>query len=273
MDIRWIGSNYFGYPDGTRGRNGYKPIAIVMHIAEGTLAGCDAWFNSPNNEGSSTHYAVGKNGEIHQYVLEEDAAWGNGQVKQPTWPLLISGVNPNLYTVSIEHEGFTGEPWTEAMFQADVWLLKQIGQRWGIAFDREHIIGHYQIDSVTRPNCPGSGLPWDRLIAALSVPDPMQEQVKRLQQQVQALEQQVQDLTSQAYDLQRQGSLLQSKLLSIGRLVKTDGSPQVYLWKGGVLYPLAGQQTLERLYSPTLVETIAAADIAALPQGPKIEVT
>ena len=94
MDITWIGSPYFGYPDGTQGRNGYKPIAVCMHIAEGTLAGCDSWFNSPNNQGSSTHYCIGKSGEIHQYVEETDAAWGNGQVKKPTWPLLIRGRQP-----------------------------------------------------------------------------------------------------------------------------------------------------------------------------------
>src|SRR5512136_587272 len=100
MQITWIGSPNFGYPDGTHGRNGYAPIGVVMHIAEGTLAGCDSWFNSPNNPGSSTHYCIGKQGEIHRYVDETDAAWGNGQVKSPTWPLLIQGVNPNLYTIS-----------------------------------------------------------------------------------------------------------------------------------------------------------------------------
>jgi len=168
MNIKWIGSPYFGYPDGTHGRNGHKPIAIVMHIAEGYLSGIDAWFNSPRNPGSSSQYAIGKNGEIHQYVREDDAAWANGPVNKPTWSLLIPGVNPNLYTISIEHEGFTGEPWTEAMFQSDVWLIKGIIDWWDIPPDRDHIIGHYQIDGVNRAHCPGTGLPWDRLLAELN---------------------------------------------------------------------------------------------------------
>jgi N-acetyl-anhydromuramyl-L-alanine amidase AmpD len=260
MDIKWVGSPYFGYPDGVHGRNGYKPIAVVLHIAEGSLAGCDAWFNSPNNTGSSTQYCVGKNGEIHQYVSEDDAAWGNGQVNKPSWPLLIQDVNPNLYTISIEHEGFTGEPWTEPMFNTDVWLVGQIIQRWNIPIDKDHIIGHYRIDSVNRARCPGTGLPWDRLFAALAaqqptpvpVPTPPEDdQIKKLQDQIAAL---------------------LAKLTSIGRLVQTHTSPQVYLLKNGTLYPIADETTLERLYSPSLVELISDADIADLPRGPQIKV-
>jgi len=261
MEIKWIGSPYFGYPDGTHGRNSYGPIAVVLHIAQGTLAGCDAWFNSPNNLGSSTHYCIGKNGAIHQYVSEQDAAWGNGQVRKPTWPHLIEGVNPNLYTISIEHEGNTGEPWTEPTFQADLWLLQRITQQWKIPIDRDHIIGHYRIDSVTRANCPGTGLPWDRLFAELVPPTPptpptpppetLEEQVKKLKAQVDELN---------------------AKLSSIGRLVKTEDSLQVYLLKNGTLYPLADLKTLERLYAPNLVETVPAADIAALPRGAQIAV-
>ena len=182
-------------------------------------------------------------------MAEEDAAWGNGQVRRPTWPLLIEGVNPNLYTISIEHEGYTGEPWTEDMFQADLWLLRRIAQRWNIPFDRDHIIGHYRIDSVNRARCPGTGLPWDRLFAELAAPEPLEEQVRRLQEQV---------------------ADLQAKLASIGRLVKTPTEEQVYLLKGDTLYPLADAQTLERLYSPILVEVVQEADIAALPRGSQI---
>ncbi len=252
MEIKWIGSPNFGYPDGTHGRLGYKPFAIVMHIAEGSLAGCDAWFNNPNNIDSSTQYCVGKRGEIHQYVAEEDAAWGNGRVRKPSWPLLIEGSNPNLYTISIEHEGFTGEPWTEEMLEADIWLIQRIAKRWNIPLDPDHVIGHYRIDSVYRANCPGKGLPWDRLFAALTAPISLEEQVKELQTQV---------------------AELRAKLSGIGRLVRANNSQTVYLLKGGVLYALANQATLERLYTPELVEEVPTAEIAGLPTGPQIDVT
>jgi len=160
------GSPNFGYPDGTPGRSGQIPRAIVLHIMEGTLEGAASWFNNPNSS-ASAHYGIGKDGRIWQFVDENNAAWANGQVRNATWRLLIPDVNPNLYTISIEHEGKTGEPWTEAMYQADLALIRDIAARWKIPLDRDHIIGHYQLDAVNRQRCPGTGLPWDRLIADL----------------------------------------------------------------------------------------------------------
>lgn len=162
MQIIWVGSPYLGYPQGVRGGN--VPRAIVLHIAQGNMAAVDAWFNSPENMvqngGSSAHYCVGRDGVIHSYVKEEDAAWANGVVNKPTIP--IEG-NPNNWTLSIEHEGISGEPWTDEMYAADVFLLRGISERWGIPIDATHVFGHNRIDSVNRKNCPGSGLDWQRL--------------------------------------------------------------------------------------------------------------
>ena len=142
-----------------------SPLSCISPRA--TLAGCDAWFANPAAQ-ASAHYCIGKNGEIHQYVDESDAAWCNGDMKNPTWPLIDAMVNPNLYTISIEHEGHTGEPWTEAMFQSDVWLIRQIAERWKIPTDDLHIIGHCHINTVDKLRCPGTGLPWQRLFVELS---------------------------------------------------------------------------------------------------------
>jgi hypothetical protein len=76
-------------------------------------------------------------------------------------------INPNRLTVSIEHEGRTGEEFPEAQYQATLFVHKKIIQQFGIPIDRFHIIGHYQIDSLNRPMCPGTGFPWNRLIADL----------------------------------------------------------------------------------------------------------
>jgi N-acetyl-anhydromuramyl-L-alanine amidase AmpD len=159
--IKWIGSPNFGYPDGEKGRWGERPIVVVFHIAEGSLVGCDSWFRNKDS-GVSAHYCVGKNGEIHQYVSEGDAAWGNGLVNKPTI-VLPRESNPNLWTISVEHEGFSGELWTKEMYEADAILLLGINRRWGIKIDKEHVIGHCEIDSVNRANCPGSGFEFDKL--------------------------------------------------------------------------------------------------------------
>ena len=98
----------------TKGRNGYRPIAIVMHIAEGTMPGAHAWFNNPSSKASS-HYMIGKTGVIWQFVEESDTAWCNGAINKPTWKLLKPNVNPNLYTISIEHEGNCMIPETKVL--------------------------------------------------------------------------------------------------------------------------------------------------------------
>jgi|SRR5680860_8196 len=158
--ITWIGSPNFSSP------RGYKIIAIVNHIMSGTLTGTDSWFANPTSKVSS-HFGVGKNGAIHQYVNLDNLAWANGVVNNPNWPLLQYGVNPNYYTVSIEHEGESGDVMPEAQYQASLALHRWLIEELGIPVTRDNIIGHYRIDSVNRSKCPGSGFPWDRLFKDL----------------------------------------------------------------------------------------------------------
>lgn len=159
-NIKWIGS-----PNYTVSM-GYKIIAIVNHIMEGTLTGTDSWFANPASK-VSCHFGVGKNGEIHQYVDLKNHAWGNGAVNSPDWPLLIPGVNPNYYTVSIEHEGYSGDVMPEAQYQATLALHRWLISELGIPVSRDNIIGHYRIDSINRAKCPGPGFPWERLFMDL----------------------------------------------------------------------------------------------------------
>lgn len=139
-------------PNKTMGRSGYSPEAIVIHIMDGTLEGTDSWFSSSKSQVSS-HYGIGRNGEIHQYVDEKDKAWHSGKVVKPSWSLLKPGVNPNLYTVGVEHEGYGGSVWTDKQKQSSARLIKKICTDWNIPIDRDHVIGHYQINGE-KPNCP-----------------------------------------------------------------------------------------------------------------------
>ncbi|TGE35857.1 N-acetylmuramoyl-L-alanine amidase [Desulfosporosinus fructosivorans] len=155
-NIKWIGSPNYSDP------KGYKMIAIVDHIMAGTLIGTDSWFSNPSS-GVSSHFGVGKNGDIHQYVDLRYPAWANGVANKPDWSLLKSGVNPNHYTVSIEHEGESGDVMPEKQYQATLALHRWLIETLGIPVTRDNIIGHYRIDSVNKSNCPGAGFPWDRL--------------------------------------------------------------------------------------------------------------
>lgn len=184
MTIVQVPSPNYGYPTGRHGRNLEQVQAIVCHIAAGTKAGLDATFRHPN--GVSAHYGVMKDGTVHQYVDEADAAYHAGILHQPdalSWvPSSRRGVsdgrNVNERSVGIEHEGQTGEALTDAQFAATVALQREIIARYAIPVDREHIVGHYQLDHVTRAHCPGDGFPWVALMAVLQEEEPM-DQVTR----------------------------------------------------------------------------------------------
>ena len=153
-------------PNITNGRNGYKPEAIVIHIMEGTLDGTDSWFQNKFSK-VSAHYGIGLKGDIHQYVNEANCAWHAGRINSPSWSLLKKArsgnfINPNYYTIGIEHEGNDHSDWTEAMYQSSAQLIREICQRHNIPVDRDHIIGHHEIYSLK--TCPGSKVSMTRLI-------------------------------------------------------------------------------------------------------------
>lgn len=169
-------------PNFAVGRKGYKPEIIVLHIMAGSLSGTDSWFAS-NASQVSANYGVGFNGEIHQYVKDEDTAWAQGRVDRPSFSLFKPNINPNLYCLSIEHEGQDLSIIHEAQINATVGLIRSLASKWNIPIDREHIIGHYQIYSL-KPNCPSTDKSIiDRIVKQAqeeSEKDKIKTEIKRL---------------------------------------------------------------------------------------------
>jgi len=143
-------------------RQGFKPEAVVVHMAEANAEACLEKFNDPLLR-SSTHYLVTKKGEVWKLVEETDTAWHAGGVHKPSWRLLKPEINPNLYTIGIAHEGKAGQAWSEEMYQASAQLIASIASRWDIPLDREHIIGHSLVNSTHHD--PGLSLDFDKLIS------------------------------------------------------------------------------------------------------------
>ena len=129
-----------------------RPEAIVIHISDGSLASADAWFHDPAAR-VSAHYIVAKCGAIHQYVKEEDTAYHAGVIDHAAWKLLRPGVNPNSYTIGIEHEGKPEDAWPEEQYQASAELVADIARRWSIPLDADHIVLHREIQA--NKSCPG----------------------------------------------------------------------------------------------------------------------
>lgn len=166
-------------------RNGYRPVIIVNHITEGNFSGAKGWLKNPQAEVSS-HYITGRDGQVVQLVDLKDASWCNGTTTNPNdnryWgkaknPLVLKHKsNANYYTVTIEHEGWsatTKGALTEAQYKTTLELHKhiinEVHRIWGhyIPITRDNISGHFEINPITKPNCPGKQFPFDRLIKDL----------------------------------------------------------------------------------------------------------
>jgi N-acetyl-anhydromuramyl-L-alanine amidase AmpD len=148
-------------------RDGFKPEIIVIHISGGTEKSMNFWFNTPGSQ-ASAHYGVGKDLYIYQYVEENKKSWSCGNVRNPSFKLYKPGINPNLYTINIECEGYDLSQASIYQIGTLVGLLKDIAKRWNIPLDRDHIIGHYQIDRINRYYCPSQDHKLlDRIVAQL----------------------------------------------------------------------------------------------------------
>jgi hypothetical protein len=192
------------YPGATRiaiptsnfsfGRSGRSIRAVVLHVEAGYSAGTIAKFKTPGVQ-SSTHFEITKRGKVNQFVSILDTAYGNGLhyaaapeawlrwagpgwynprgvIVHPTWPLLQRPFNPNLDTISIEHEGQSADVWTIEMDAANTALLKWIAGQTKLAYvPLQTLIGHCHLDTVDRPFCPGPHVDYTRIaMAATALP-------------------------------------------------------------------------------------------------------
>jgi hypothetical protein len=160
-------------------------VSICNHVTDGNDS--RDYLQNANN-GSSVHFLIREEngqGVVYQFMPVTWAAWGNGTWSEanpymPAWvrallPALRDGKdNINDYTVSIEHERkwpFTTtlpESMKAATIALQEWLCREYPS---IVVDRDHIIGHYQVDNIRRPNCPGGPggalFPFEDIISAI----------------------------------------------------------------------------------------------------------
>ena len=116
---------------------------LVVHVAQGTVAGTVSWFQDSRSN-VSAHYVVGDGGAVVQCVRHEDVAWHAGNW---TW---------NKHSIGIEHGGYADNrnTWTDAKYRASARLAAYCCRRHKIPVDRRHIVGHREVPGSTH-YCPG----------------------------------------------------------------------------------------------------------------------
>ena len=127
---------------------------IVIHIVQGSAESCVSIFKDPSVQKSS-HFLVKEDGAIVQFVGTANTAYCNGIVNHPVSELVLDRLplNPNLYTISIEHEGYAENDLTEAQYATTGKLVKYLHDKWNIPLNSTHIIRHREINGGK--TCPG----------------------------------------------------------------------------------------------------------------------
>ena len=132
----------------TKGRN-TKITDITIHHMAGVLSAgqCGNIFARAGRNGSS-HYGIGNDGEIGQYVNEEDTAWANSN-----WP-------SNCRSVTIEtSNSATGGDWPvgDAAYNSLIKLVADIAKRNGLGtlVAGQNLTWHSMFAATT---CPGDYL-------------------------------------------------------------------------------------------------------------------
>ena len=126
------------------GRGQYRPEIVVIHISDGNAKSVIEEFTGKTEK--SSHYFIKRDGSIIQFVDEKNVAFSNGIVHLPVskWVLEHKGLNPNLCSISVEHEGKNQDA-TEIQYQTSADLISGICKRWLIPIGSDTIIPHYSI--------------------------------------------------------------------------------------------------------------------------------
>jgi len=209
---RGLAAGPFGYPAGERDQN--VPLLFVDHRMAGykrTLDN-DAW---RHENWVGVHAGIGRDGSLDQYTNIFDASWGNGVAGSVTrydrsnprlaaleglgdwvavryaggwaYALVHGGVNIiNAHTISTEHEDeAVDQPWTPAQIATSIrwkrWCLQELATAgMPMALGDSMLAGHYQVDAVNRPDCPGDYWPRAEILRALMEEEMTEEERARL---------------------------------------------------------------------------------------------
>ncbi len=167
-------------PNHFNGRNGWKADMIVFHQTGGTSAAAALSWYLRQGSNCSPHFVIDTNGDVYHLVDLDDAAWCNGTGTNPNGKLYYGKAtsrlvrerktNANYYTYSMEFVHCQYGNINEEQIAAAIELIKAViiphMQKNGVTpqVNRDHFIGHCEIDPVGRAFCPGKQFPYAQII-------------------------------------------------------------------------------------------------------------
>jgi N-acetyl-anhydromuramyl-L-alanine amidase AmpD/V8-like Glu-specific endopeptidase len=132
---------------------------LVIHITDGpTTRSAVNTFISPAAR-VSAHYLVGQDGEVVQFVAENDIAWHANGANSDSIGIEHVAIQRGGVTYGSTHfpEMFP----TDVQYEASAALVSYLCDKYGIPADRAHVLGHAEADTrTTHTSCP-SGANWD----------------------------------------------------------------------------------------------------------------
>lgn len=146
---------------------GYVPArtlaarAFVVHSAEGHGDPPPRFYDGSS---ASAHFWNKADGTLLQLVELNQCAWANGQLNRLDGgsgaPAIVRGwyehqVNPNWFTVSMEHEGVAGEPLTPPQLANTIRVAAWLESH-GLRLSTENLIQHCDISATS---CPSNRVP------------------------------------------------------------------------------------------------------------------
>ncbi|WP_223290895.1 N-acetylmuramoyl-L-alanine amidase [Streptomyces avicenniae] len=118
---------------------------IVIHDTEATWETTLDLVQDPTYV--SWHYSLrSSDGHIAQHLATKDVGWHAGN-----WFV-------NAKSIGLEHEGFLTDPdawYTEAMYRTSARLVRYLARTYDIPLDRQHILGHDNVQGTTTTGIPG----------------------------------------------------------------------------------------------------------------------
>lgn len=173
VGCEWIPAPYedtgggdYGNHDLADRPNDEKIDTIVIHDTEGYWDTALQLVQDPTY--LAWHYTVrSSDGHIAQHLKTQDVGWHAGN-----W-------YTNAKSIGIEHEGFLTDPgtwYTEAMYRTSARLVKYLAVKYHIPLDRQHILGHDNVQGPTASYIsgmhtdPGPYWDWGHYLALLGAP-------------------------------------------------------------------------------------------------------